>query len=66
MDSAAVIGFPVAEQYFSFDGHPTELYLRSDPSQVTALASPRPSAAHGVTAALRASQAAGSRVPARR
>ena len=36
MDSAAFIGFPIAEQYFGFDGHPTELYLRSLPSQVNA------------------------------
>jgi putative ABC transport system permease protein len=38
MDSMAFIGFPVAEQYFSFDGHPTELYLRSIPAQVSAVA----------------------------
>ena len=29
MDSMAFIGFPIAEQYFGFDGHPTELFLRS-------------------------------------
>jgi putative ABC transport system permease protein len=34
----AFIGFPIAEQYFGFDGHPTELYLRSVPSQVSAVA----------------------------
>ena len=33
----AFIGFPIAEQYFSFDGHPTELYLRCVPSQVNAV-----------------------------
>jgi putative ABC transport system permease protein len=38
MDSMAFVGFPVAEQYFAFDGHPTELYLRSVPSQVNAVA----------------------------
>ena len=38
MDSMAFIGFPVAEQYFGLDGHPTGLYLRSVPSQVTAVA----------------------------
>lgn len=27
--TTACIGIPVAEQYFGFDGHPTELYLRS-------------------------------------
>jgi putative ABC transport system permease protein len=37
IDSMAFIGFPVAEQYFRFDGHPTELYVRSVPSQVTAV-----------------------------
>ncbi len=38
MDSMAFIGFPIAEQYFGFDGHPTELFLRTVPSQVTAVA----------------------------
>jgi putative ABC transport system permease protein len=42
MDSMAFIGFPVAEQYFGFDGHPTELYLRSVPSEVTAVAAVLP------------------------
>ena len=42
MDSMAFIGFPVAEQYFGFDGHPTELYLRSVPSQVNAVAAVLP------------------------
>jgi putative ABC transport system permease protein len=37
IDSAALIGFPVAERLFGFDGHPTELYLRSVPSAVTAV-----------------------------
>jgi putative ABC transport system permease protein len=37
MDSMAFIGFAIAEQDFSFDGHPTELYVRSDPSQVAAV-----------------------------
>jgi putative ABC transport system permease protein len=35
----AFIGFPIAEQYFGFDGHPTELYLRTDASQITAVES---------------------------
>jgi putative ABC transport system permease protein len=38
MDSMAFIGFPIAEQYFSFDGHPTGLFVRSAPSEVTAVA----------------------------
>ena len=42
MDSAAFIGFPIAEQYFGFDGHPTELYLRSLPSQVNAVSAVLP------------------------
>jgi putative ABC transport system permease protein len=42
MDSMAFIGFPVAEQYFSLDGHPTSLYLRSVPSQVNAVAAVLP------------------------
>jgi putative ABC transport system permease protein len=37
VDSMAFIGFPIAEQYFGLDGHPTELYLRSDPTQVAAV-----------------------------
>jgi putative ABC transport system permease protein len=37
MDSMAFIGFPIAGQYFGFDGHPTQLYLRSVPSQVSAV-----------------------------
>ena len=42
MDSTAFIGFPIAEQYFGFDGHPTELYLRSVPSQVDQVAAVLP------------------------
>ena len=38
MDSMAFIGFPVAEKYFGFDGHPTGLDLRSVPNQVNAVA----------------------------
>ena len=43
MDSMAFIGFPIAERYFGFDGHPTGLYLRSVPSQVNAVANVLPS-----------------------
>ena len=42
MDSMAFIGFPIAEQYFSFDGHPTELYVRTVPSQVDGVANVLP------------------------
>jgi putative ABC transport system permease protein len=38
MDSMAFIGFPIAQRYFGLDGHPTELFLRTLPSQVTAVA----------------------------
>ena len=38
MDSMAFIGFPIAEHYFGLDGHPTGLYLRSVPGQVSAVA----------------------------
>ncbi len=38
MNSMAFIGFPVARQYFAFDGHPTELFVRSVFSQVNAVA----------------------------
>jgi putative ABC transport system permease protein len=42
MDSMAFIGFPIAEQDFAFDGHPTGLYLRTDPGQVNAVAAVLP------------------------
>ena len=42
MDSMAFIGFPVAEQFFGFDGYPTGLFLRSLPSQVTDVAAVLP------------------------
>ncbi len=42
MDSMAFIGFSIAEQYFGFDGHPTGLYLRAVPSQVSAVAAVLP------------------------
>jgi putative ABC transport system permease protein len=42
MDAMAFIGFPVAEQYFAFDGHPTELFVRADPAQVAAVAAVLP------------------------
>jgi putative ABC transport system permease protein len=39
MDSMAFIGFPIAEHDFGFDGHPSELFLRAEPDEVTAVAS---------------------------
>jgi putative ABC transport system permease protein len=39
MDAMAFIGFPVAGQYFAFDGHPTELFVRTvnNPAQDNAV-----------------------------
>ena len=42
MDSMAFVGFPAAAQYFSFDGHPTGLYVRAVFSQVAAVAAVLP------------------------
>src|SRR5579862_5689890 len=42
LDSMAFIGFPIAQQYFGFDGHPTELFLRTFPDQVNAVANVLP------------------------
>jgi putative ABC transport system permease protein len=37
IDRSALIGFPVAHDLLGFDGHPTELYVRTDPNQVSAV-----------------------------
>ncbi len=37
VDSSVFIGFPAAEKYLGFDGHPSEIYLRTVTSQVTAV-----------------------------
>jgi putative ABC transport system permease protein len=37
IDRSALIGFPVAQSVLAFDGHPTKLYIRTVPSQVTAV-----------------------------
>ena len=42
VDSMAFIGFPIAGQYFAFDEHPNELYLRAVPNQVSAVAAVLP------------------------
>lgn len=34
LDTAALVGWPVAESLLDFDGHPTTVYTRSDPEQV--------------------------------
>jgi putative ABC transport system permease protein len=37
IDSAVLIGFPAAETYLGFDGHPSEVYLRAATDQVDAV-----------------------------
>jgi putative ABC transport system permease protein len=37
IDSSVLIGFPAAEHYLHFDGHPSEIYLRAANSRVTAV-----------------------------
>jgi len=39
IDDSALIGFPVAQSEFGYNSGPTEIYLRSYPSQVTAVQS---------------------------
>src|SRR5215469_16074115 len=39
IDDSALIGFPVAQAVFGYNSGPTEIYLRSYPSQVTAVQS---------------------------
>jgi putative ABC transport system permease protein len=33
LDSAVLVGFPAAERYLSFDGHPSEIYVRTVSTQ---------------------------------
>jgi putative ABC transport system permease protein len=37
LDAAALIGWPAAESYLGFDGHPTIVYTRSEEASVTAV-----------------------------
>jgi putative ABC transport system permease protein len=37
IDSSVLIGFPAAETYLGFDGHPSEIYLRTVTSEVGAV-----------------------------
>jgi putative ABC transport system permease protein len=37
IDSAVLIGFPAAEHYLNFDGHPSEIYVRAENSGVDAV-----------------------------
>jgi len=39
IDSAVLVGFPAAERYLGFNGHPTTIYVRSQTSQVGAVQS---------------------------
>jgi len=38
IDRAALIGLPVAAEYFGFDGHPTRLYVRTDTTRTALVA----------------------------
>ena len=37
IDTAVLIGFPAAQQYLDFDGHPSKIYLRAATDQVDAV-----------------------------
>jgi putative ABC transport system permease protein len=37
IDSAVLIGYPAAQKYLGFDGHPSQIYLRAHTSQVNAV-----------------------------
>jgi putative ABC transport system permease protein len=37
IDSSVLVGFPAAERYFGFDGHPSTIYVRAQTSQVNAV-----------------------------
>lgn len=39
IDNSVLVGFPAAKRYLGFDGHPTEIYVRSATSQVAAVQS---------------------------
>jgi putative ABC transport system permease protein len=39
IDDSVLVGFPAAEQYLGFDGHPTTVYVRSVTSQTAAVQS---------------------------
>jgi putative ABC transport system permease protein len=38
IDRAALIGLPIAAEYFGFDGHPTRLYVRADTDRTALVA----------------------------
>jgi putative ABC transport system permease protein len=35
LDSAVLVGFPAAEKYLNFDGHPSRIYVRAQDGQIT-------------------------------
>jgi len=37
IDTAVLVGFPAAQKYLGFDGHPSQIYLRARPDQVNAV-----------------------------
>jgi putative ABC transport system permease protein len=37
IDSAVLVGSPAADKYLGFDGHPSEIYLRAQTSQINAV-----------------------------
>ncbi len=37
LDTSVLVGFPAAERYLHFDGHPSTIYVRSATSQVTSV-----------------------------
>jgi putative ABC transport system permease protein len=39
MDSSVLVGFPAAEAYLGFDGHPNAIYVKADTDQVPAVQS---------------------------
>jgi putative ABC transport system permease protein len=39
LDTSVLVGFPAAEKYLGFDGHPTTVYVRAATDQVTAVQS---------------------------
>jgi putative ABC transport system permease protein len=45
IDRSALIGFPVAERLYGADGHPSQLYVRSVPSQVVPVRAVLPASA---------------------
>lgn len=37
IDTSVLIGYPTAQRYLGFDGHPSTVYVRADPNQVNAV-----------------------------